>query len=322
MDLSCAFPPSPTTPEHVALAESLGFRRAWCYDTPAADADVWATLCRAADRTSRIGLGPAVLVPSLRHVMTNAAAIATLAALAPGRTAVAVGSGSTGRSMLGLPPMRWADVASYVRALRGLLRGDDVEWEGHVLRMLHPDGFAAPRPIDVPILIGAEGPKGLAVAQELGDGVFSVTGPKPGFEWCAVLQFGTVLDDGEGFDSPRVAAAAGPAAAAFYHGLYQWSADSLDDLPDGSEWRRRIEAAPEHLRHLTLHDGHMVRVNDRERDLVTPDMIATWTFTGSLHDLSQRTAQMEREGMTELVVQPAGPDIDRELRAFAGLAGG
>src|SRR3954454_788964 len=120
MDLSCAFPPGVATPDHIALAEALGFRRAWCYDTPSAYTDVWSTLCRAADRTQRIGLGPAVLVPSLRHVMTNAAAIATLEALAPGRVAIGVGSGSTGRSMLGQRPMRWAEVTAYVTALRAL----------------------------------------------------------------------------------------------------------------------------------------------------------------------------------------------------------
>jgi 5,10-methylenetetrahydromethanopterin reductase len=319
VDLSCAFPPSLATPDHIVLAESLGFDRAWCYDTPAADADVWATLCRAADRTTRIALGPSVLVPSLRHVMTNAAAAATLAGLAPGRTAIAVGSGSTGRSMLGQRPMRWADVSTYVEALRGLLRGDDVEWDGRVLRMLHPRGFAAPRPLDIPVLIGAEGPKGLAAAAKVGDGVFSVTGPKPGFDWCAVLQFGTVLDEGETCDSPRVRQAAGPAAAAAYHGIYEWSASGLDGLPGGPEWRRHNEATPEHLRHLTMHEGHMVYVNHGDRDLLTDEMIAAWTLTGTPGDLAERIAQMEQAGMTELVVQPAGPNIERELRAFANL---
>jgi 5,10-methylenetetrahydromethanopterin reductase len=317
--LSCAFPPGLATPQHIALAESLGFHRAWCYDTPAADADVWATLCRAADRTERIGLGPAVLVPSLRHVMTNAAAIATLAALAPGRTTVGVGSGSTGRSMLGQRPMRWVDVAAYVQALRALLRGDATEWEGHTLRMLHPPGFAASRPVDVPILIGAEGPKGLAVAREVGDGVLSVTGPKPGFTWCAVLQFGTVLDEGEAFDAPRVIEAVGPAAAAAYHGLYEWSRDALDGLADGTKWRSRIEAGPERSRHLSLHEGHMVYINDRDRDLVTGEMIATWTFTGTRDDLAARITDMELGGMTELIIQPGGPDIERELHTLAQL---
>jgi len=40
-------------------------------------------LGRCAERTSRIGLGPAVLVPSLRPPMVNAAAIAALAVLVP-----------------------------------------------------------------------------------------------------------------------------------------------------------------------------------------------------------------------------------------------
>jgi 5,10-methylenetetrahydromethanopterin reductase len=320
MDISCAFPPGLSTPDHIALAESLGFTRAWVYDTPAMYADLWVTLARAADRTERIGLGPAVLVPSLRHVMTNAAAIATLAALAPGRTAVAVGSGSTGRSTLGQRPMRWADVADYVRALRGLLRGEDVEWDGRALRMLHPTGYAAPRPVDVPILIGAEGPKGLAIAHELGDGVFSVTGPKEGFEWSAVLQFGTVLADGESYDAPRVIQAVGHAAAAAYHGFYEWSPAGVESLPGGAEWRRAIEAEPQRTRHLSLHEGHMVYVNDRDRSLLTGEMIATWTFTGTADELRARLSAMADAGATEVALQPGGPDIARELRAFAAMA--
>src|SRR5437588_2755567 len=181
MDVSAAFPPGPKTPDHIALAEELGFRRAWVYDSPALYSDVWATLSRAADRTSRIGLGPGVLVPSLRHVMTTAAAIAGLEAIAPGRTVVGIGSGFTGRMTLGKRPNPWADVAAYVEALRALLRGEEVEWDGAVIQMIHPPGFAADRPLDVPILVAGEGAKGMQVARDLADGLFSVTGPKEGF---------------------------------------------------------------------------------------------------------------------------------------------
>ena len=104
MDVSAAFPPGPQTPDHIALAEELGFRRAWVYDSPALYSDVWVTLGRAADRTSRIGLGTGVMIPSLRHVMVTAAAIAGLEAIAPGRTAVGIGSGFTGRMTLGKRP--------------------------------------------------------------------------------------------------------------------------------------------------------------------------------------------------------------------------
>ena len=67
-------------------------------------------------------------------------------------------------------------------AYRGLLRGEVVEWEGARMQMLHPDGSAPPRPIDVPILIGALGPKGRAVAEKY-DGVFATVtrrGPRAG----------------------------------------------------------------------------------------------------------------------------------------------
>src|SRR5580765_6394570 len=144
--LSAAFATSMDTPEHVRIAEELGYERAWLYDSPALYPDVWAMLALSAERTSRIGLGPAVLVPSLRHPMTNAAAIATLCQQAPGRVAVALGSGFTGRYTLGQRPLRWRDVAEYVRVLRALLWGEEVEWEGGMLRMMHPDGFGAARP--------------------------------------------------------------------------------------------------------------------------------------------------------------------------------
>src|ERR1700727_1057857 len=178
MDISCAFATSSDTPAHVQLAETLGYRRAWLYDSPALYPDVCMILPRCAERPSRIGLGPGVLVPSLRHPMVNAAAIAELADQAPGRVAVAVGSGFTGRFSLGKRPMHWRQVAEYVRCLKTLLAGETAEWGGARIRMLHPPGFGAKRPVEVPILIAADGSKGLAVAGELGDGVFSATVPQ------------------------------------------------------------------------------------------------------------------------------------------------
>jgi 5,10-methylenetetrahydromethanopterin reductase len=201
LQLSCAFATSPDSADHTRIAESLGYRRAWFYDSPALYSDVWVELCRAAECTARIGLGPAVLEPSLRHPMTNAAAIATLASAAGAeRVTVAIGSGLTGRSTLGQRPLPWTYVSDYIAALRGLLRGDTVEWDGALVRMMHPEGFAPPRPIDVPIIVAAAGPKGMAVARELGDGVFG-TAPVSGFAWSILLMPGTVLMPGEASDT-------------------------------------------------------------------------------------------------------------------------
>jgi 5,10-methylenetetrahydromethanopterin reductase len=331
MEISCAFATSSDTPGQVELAETLGYKRAWLYDSPALYPDVWMVLNRCAERTSRIGLGPGVLVPSLRHPMVNAAAIAELVDQAPGRVAVAIGSGFTGRFTLGKRPMPWRQVADYVRCLKALLAGETAEWEGGKVRMLHLPGFGAARPIDVPILIGADGPKGLAVAAELGDGVFSAAVPQPDAvnvaDWRALLSFGTMLAEGEDLTSPRVIDAAGPAAVVLYHATYERGGPAaVDALPGGQGWREAIEAYPDSERHLAIHEGHLVQANPRDEPHVSQliPVASSMALTGSAEELPEKIAALAGLGVTELVYQPAGSDIERELRAFgsaAGLAG-
>jgi 5,10-methylenetetrahydromethanopterin reductase len=328
MDISCAFATSSETPALVELAETLGYKRAWLYDSPAILPDVWMVLSRCAERTSRIGLGPGVLVPSLRHPMVNAAAIAELVGQAPGRVVVAVGSGFTGRMALGERPLPWRKVADYVRCLRALLAGETAEWEGAKIAMLHLPGFGAQRPIDVPILIGADGPKGLAVAAELGDGVFSAAVPQPDAakvaDWRALLCFGTVLDDGEELTSPRAIDAAGPAAVVLYHAMYErGGAGAVDALPGGQSWREAIEAYPEGERHLAIHAGHLVKANPRDEPHVA-DLIpfaSSMALTGTAEQIPEKIAGLAAQGVTEVVYQPAGSDIERELHAFASAVG-
>ena len=320
MDISCAFATSLDTPEHIRVAETIGYRRAWAYDSPALYPDVWVALSLAAERTDRIGIGPAVLVPSLRHPMVNAAATAELCARAPGRVAVAVGSGFTGRYTLGQKPTRWADVERYVRALRALLAGETVEWEGGSMRMLHPPGFGADRPVEVPILIAGEGPKGTAVARAVGDGIFAAAVPNAAAKgWHALLQFGTVLQEGEDAHSERVLDAAGPAVAVAYHGIYERAGrDAVVGLPGGPAWLAGFDALPDADRHLFTHEGHLVYLSDRDRAALEEgaDLLTSFTLTGSPAQLRARVQAFGASGVTEVVYQPAGPDIPGELERF------
>jgi 5,10-methylenetetrahydromethanopterin reductase len=325
MEISCALPPSTDAPALIAVAEELGYARAWCYDSPALCGDVWMTLALAAQRTSRIGLGPAVLVPSLRHPMVTAAAVAHLAALAPGRVAITLGAGFTGRMMLGQRAMPWRDVERYVGVLRALLRGDEADWEGGRLRMLQSAGYGAPRPItDVPILLGAEGPKGLDAASRLADGVFSVGSVQhaDGIPWRATLQFGTVLEDGEKPTDERVRAAAGPAVAVIYHAVYVRSGAGVDALPGGARWRESIESGDARRRHLDVHEGHLVELNRHDALIWSQscELAPQLTLTGSAEQVCGKLAALADKGVTEVAYQPLGPDPVRELTAFAAVA--
>jgi 5,10-methylenetetrahydromethanopterin reductase len=314
MDISCAIATATDSPAHVELAEQLGFKRAWLYDSPALYAEAFMTLARCAERTSTIGLGVGVLIPNLRHPMTAAASIAGLDALAPGRVAIGVGSGFTGRHTLGKRPLKWSTVAAYIECVQALLRGEQTEWEGAVIQMMQPDGFAAPRPVAVQWVVGAQGPKGQAVAEQLADGVFSLF-PIEGFDLMVQLAFGTVLDDGEDADSEHAIAAAGPAVAVLLHGSYE------QGIPMSPEWVAEIEQVDEKVRHLAIHDRHLIAVTERDRPFVNGELIRGFTFSGTRAEIADKIEAAGAAGVTEIAFQPCGPDIPRELRSFAEAAG-
>lgn len=308
--------PGPGIVEQAQAAEANGYSRVWLSDSPAFYRDVWMTLAEVAEHTNTIGLGPAVLVPSLRHVVTQAAAVATLESLAPGRAVVAVGTGFTGRMALGQQPMPWAEVAEYVAAVRTLLAGGDAEVEGRRVRLMQPGGYVVERPTGVPVLVAANGPKGLAVARELGDGVMTIGGGQPEFDWCAALTLGTVLRDGESADSPRVAGAVGPGLVALYHGAYE--AGSAEFFPGGEEWAATVDQIPEATRHLELHADHLVTVTERDATLVDAAVITDFTWTGTPDEVAARAVAAGGEGVTEVLYAPGGPDPLGEIERFAG----
>jgi 5,10-methylenetetrahydromethanopterin reductase len=323
--ISAQFATSLHSPEHIAIAEHLGYERAWLFDNPHEDPDVWMMLALAAQRTTTIGLGPGVLVPSLRHPMVNASATASLAALAPGRVAVAFGTGFGGARALGAAPASWSYVRDYVIAFRGLLNGDTVDWRNARIRMMHPPGHAAARPIDVPILIAAQGPKGLAVATELADGLVTVVGETRSasqFDWAALALQGTVLTDGEHLNSARVQAAVGPGNAVAYHATYEFGGD-VTSLPGGDVWLDTINQAPAEERHLAVHDQHLIGLNRADTAAWAAgswQAIPQTTLTGTAQDIGHRIRDIGTQGVTEIIYQPTGPDIPGELEAFVNAA--
>lgn len=316
LTMSCALNTSLDSPEHARIAEELGYERAWFYDSSAICADVWMQLGRAAERTERIGLGTGVMVPALRHPMVTAAAIANLVALAgQERVTIGFGTGFTGRLTLGQRPSKWSDVAGYVETVKALLRGETTEWEGAPIRMMHHPGFAADRPIEVPWVAAALGPKGLAVAENNADGVFTVPEPVPGFDWCVNLTLGTVLDEGEDPGSERAIAAAGHAASLWLHFAVEFG--MLEMVPGGEEWAAAYDDIPTETRHLELHDGHLWAVSERDRPFVTGEVLAASGAALSPAAWREKLAQFAEAGATEIAYQPAGPDVARELEAFA-----
>jgi 5,10-methylenetetrahydromethanopterin reductase len=224
-------------------------------------------------------------------------------------------------------PIPWAYVSEYVKVYRALLRGETTQWEGATIRMLHGPDDAPPRPIDVPIIISAFGPKGHDVAKELGDGLFSATVVPAGakeFDWVSYLCWGTVLDDDEDWDSPRAKAAGGPGALLAYHATYELQgADAVTALPGGREWLEVIGRTPEHERHIAVHERHCYGFNEADEVAWAAGghvLLEQATLSGPAKQVRAKVDELADAGVTEIVYQPVG-DIRRELDTFIAATG-
>ena len=80
MPLTYAFrlAPGPQALDQAMLADNLGYARVWSPEIPAFGHDIWVHLARVAERTQHIGIGPGVLIPSYRHSVAQASAIARI----------------------------------------------------------------------------------------------------------------------------------------------------------------------------------------------------------------------------------------------------
>jgi alkanesulfonate monooxygenase SsuD/methylene tetrahydromethanopterin reductase-like flavin-dependent oxidoreductase (luciferase family) len=152
-------------------AEALGYDQVLTGETYAVEA--FALLGLIAARTERITLGTGVIPIPLRSPVLTAMGFATLASAAPGRVLAGLGSGTPGVAhdwhhrefVAPVQAMR-----EFVEVFRAVLAGGKVDVEGTTTRAV---GFRLGMPgADVPVLMGAVGPRMLRLAGEVADGVF------------------------------------------------------------------------------------------------------------------------------------------------------
>jgi F420-dependent oxidoreductase-like protein len=174
-----AGPPAGVT-EQVAEAERLGFESMWTAEAYGSDA--FTPLAWWGRETSRIKLGTGIVQISARTPAAPAMSALSLDYLSGGR--LILGLGASGPQVVegwyGQPyPKPLARTREYVEIIRRVLRREEVDFQGEHYQMPFPGGTGLGKPLksivkplreDIPIYLGAEGPKNVAMAAEIGDG--------------------------------------------------------------------------------------------------------------------------------------------------------
>jgi len=194
--------------DFVQAAEQAGLDDVWLWEDCFLSGGFTAATA-AAGWTESIRTGIGLIPAPLRNVALAAMEIAATENLLPGRILVGAGHGvarwmqQTGT----LPASPMTLLREWVTAIRALLRGDEVTAGGTYVRL---DGVRLdwPPASPPPLLLGARGPKTLALAGELTDGVIldagltpdgvrqalAAAGGPPGFQAIVYVPCGTAAD--------------------------------------------------------------------------------------------------------------------------------
>ena len=334
MDIGICVPSHVGDIDYIVRAEELGYSHAWLADSQMIWSDCYAALALAADRTSRIKLGTGVAITGTRPAAVNAAGIATINTIAPGRTFFGVGAGNTAMRIMGLPPHRLARFEAYLTELQPLLRGEEamMTHKGKEIPIKHvmPDKGFVNFNDEIPLYISGFGPRSLALAGKYGHGAVMAMPKSPAIMENIWAMLEADMPDGlnrdsfyttalvamivrepvEPIDSERIRHECGAMVMASFHYAYdQWRnfghqpPNSLADYWE--DYTALLAAFPEDRVHQRIHLGHNCWVIPEEEQFVNADTIQATCMIATEEELIGQLRALDAAGLDQVMNLPS-----------------
>lgn len=183
------FPP-PFVLEVAERLESGGVDQLWIIEDCFYTAGISLSAAALA-RTERLTVGLGILPATARNPAITAMEIATLARLAPGRVLAGIGHGVQDwmHQMGARTPSPVTTLSEVITVVRRLLQSDTVTFDGRHVTM-RDVALDQPPEVVPPVLAGVRGPKSLAMAGRVADGLVLAEGTGPDYVRQAVGQAG------------------------------------------------------------------------------------------------------------------------------------
>jgi probable F420-dependent oxidoreductase len=171
-------PPWQRLVELMQLAEQNGFDYGWTYDSHVLWQEPYPLLTLAAMKTERLKLGLNVTNPGTREPTVTASAFATLQDVSQGRMIMGIGRGDSARRTIGLQPVKVAEFEESCKAIRELMNGRPIHWNDIDIELEWAKGRE-----QIPMYIAGYGPRVLAIAGRIADGVIIQLADPEIVEW-------------------------------------------------------------------------------------------------------------------------------------------
>ncbi|MBM2616541.1 LLM class flavin-dependent oxidoreductase [Actinoplanes sp. LDG1-06] len=286
-------------------AEALGFDELWVVEDLGFRGGV-AQAGAVLAVTSRITVGIGILPAGARNAAFAAMELGTLAQLFPGRLIAGIGHGMPDwmRQVGAWPASPLTLLEEYTVALRTLLRGEPGPTAG---RYVDVEGVViGERPRAVPpVVLGVRGPKSIAVAGRVSDGVLLAEPAAPPYIEASARIMGAPLEVIT-YDA-AVVGDDGPAARDLVRPGLAWIGE-----PDWAPHLAAMPFADDLARHRKASTG------PEEFAATMPDeWVRELALAGTPDDVRAQIAARHAAGATSVVMIPAEPD---RLDALTRLA--
>ena len=298
-----------------SLLKTQGFDNVWITDHYN-NRDVYSTFAVLAMNTNSIKLGTGVTNPYTRNVAVTASSIASINEISGGRAILGIGPGD--KATFDAMGISWDKPLSMTKesisALRAFFTGKKVNQAGEMVRI--SGAKMAFKAGNIPIYMGAQGPKMLELAGEVADGVLINASHPKDFE-VAVQQIASGAKKA-GRDPKAVDVAA-------------YACFSIDDKPE-----KAVNAAKVVVAFIVAGSPDMVlerhgidvaakadhRRSDRKGRLRFTDgrngnneMIDAFSICGTPADCKARINELLDIGVTQIVAgSPIGPDKEKAIK--------
>jgi probable F420-dependent oxidoreductase len=163
-------------------AEAAGFGYGWVFDSHVLWIEPYPVLTMMALNTQRMQLGTCVTNPAVRDPTVTASLLATLNLISGGRMVLGIGRGDSSRRVLGKKPTTLAQMEQSIRDIKALAEGRSVVYDDAEVRLpWATQNEAQPR---LPVWVAGYGPKALALAGRVADGVILQFADPHLISWC------------------------------------------------------------------------------------------------------------------------------------------
>jgi probable F420-dependent oxidoreductase len=322
MDFGISLPTDPPIDlqvEKAKLAEACGFTYVWCWDTHILMQEYSPQMTLIAAGTKNVVVGSCVTNPVTRDPTVVASFFATLANMVGSdRLICGIGRGDSAVRIRRARPGNLAALEESVRIIRGLTRGDELEVDGHPVRLEWAKGG------EVPVYIAAYGPKALALAGRIGDGVILQVADPFFLEWCLERVGEGLRESGRDPSRFRVQVAApsyvSPDRAEARDRLRWFPALVGNHIADILR-HHDPDTLPEELRaYVDGRGDYDYRRHTRQGadhyDYVPDEIVDRFTVLGTVDECAEKLRRLEALGVTEYNIYTTIPEPERLIETY------